>query len=223
MLIPPYRILPSACLYVACQLFYCHQSSPPLVRTSEWARDPGPPGLLWPRPPARFRPTSGPPVPVGRPPDPGNPVPPLARPSPGRPQAPGAPAVPPARLSAYRQASARPVVFRPQTRQTPARHHPPWLHPLRRIIQADLRVSPSTPVPPAAAHHPPSEAGHRVHQWQPAYPVSTRQTPALPAFPRGPRPVLPHLHQRAPPTPWPAPAHLMGLRHRPPPGTRLLP
>ena len=201
MLIPPYRILPSACLYVACQLFYCHQSSPPLVRTSEWARDPGPPGLLWPRPPARFRPTSGPPVPVGRPPDPGNPVTPLARPPPGRPQAPGAPAVPPARLSAYRQASARPVVFRPHTRQTP---------------EASPASSPVAPPPtsdhpgrspgvPKHARAPGRRTSPTVRSRAPGSPVATRLPGIYPPDPRTPRfPPWPTSGSSTPPSAGPA-------------------
>ena len=186
-----------------------------------WPRDPGSPGIIWPRPLARFRPTSGPPPKVAPPPDPGNHVPPLARPQPSRHQPHSAPAGPPARLSVYRTAShaAEVSYCTPDKRQTPARPHPPWHHPSDRPITVCPQAQPC-PRPLQVTNRPEQATGFT--SGNPPTRHLLGRSPHSPG-PRRPRPGLLHLHHRDPPTPWPAPAHLMPVRHRPPPGTPLLP
>ena len=182
-------------------------------------------GSLAPRhplsPPARPIPPNIRTTDVGPVPDPGHPVPPLARAHPCRLQGHRVPAGTPAGMSASRPASARPVAFRPGTRQTPdaSPDLPPWPHPIRQIIQADLRVSPGTPVPPR-----PPPVTHRPKQSSDRPPADrhlpyTRQSPALPGLPRGPSPGRRHIHHRAPPTPRCAPAYLMPVLRSQPPDT----
>ena len=93
---------------------------------------------------------------------------------------------------------------------------------MRRITQADIRVFTGTPVPPRPppVTHRPNQGSDRPPADRP--PPYTRQTPALPGIPHGPRPGLRHLHHQDPPTPWPAPANPMPVLPRPPPDTSLL-
>ena len=99
-------------------------------------------GSLAPRhplsPPARPIPPNIRTTDVGPVPDPGHLVPPLARAHPCRLQGHRVPAGTPAGMSASRPASARPVAFRPGTRQRPdvSPDFPPLPHTIRQIIQA---------------------------------------------------------------------------------------
>ena len=123
---------------------------------------------------------------VGPVPDPGHPVPPLARAHTCRLQGHRAPARTPARMSASRAASARPVAFRPGKRQRPdvSPDVPPWPHTNIHIIQAGR--SPCVPGHSRAPRHPPVTHGPKQSSDPPPADRDlpyTRQSPGLPGFP----------------------------------------
>ena len=163
-----------------------------------------PPGLLWHRPLARLRPTSGRTTRACRPPARSRPPRAPASPTAPRPTSGSwCPTGPPARLSASRPASARPVGFRPHTRQTP-----------------DASSAPSPVAPPPTSDHPgrspcvprhPRAPGRRtpptVRSRAPGSPVATRRPAIYPADPRNPRcPPWPTSGSATPPSPGPAQA-----------------
>ena len=147
-------------------------------------------GSLAPRhplsPPARPIPPNIRTTDVGPVPDPGHLVPPLARAHPCRLQGHRAPAGTPAGMSASRPASARPVAFRPGTRQRPdvSPDFPPLPHTIRQIIQAGRspyvpRHSRAPPGPPVT-HGPQQSSDRSPADRDLPY---TGQSPGLPGFP----------------------------------------
>ena len=147
-------------------------------------------GSLAPRhplsPPARPIPPNIRTTDVGPVPDPGHLVPPLARAHPCRLQGHRVPAGTPAGMSASRPASARPVAFRPGTRQRPdvSPDFPPLPHTIRQIIQAGR-----SPYVPRHSRAPRARPSLTVQNKAPTAPPAdrdlpyTRQSPGLPGFP----------------------------------------